>query len=694
MGNSQSSSSEGRKVSTASGLRSRSSTLDSNARTIVDGGFLEPQSLLYAHVEYHRPTVHRLILERKLSPFFLGLNDFEDDWDTDRIVVALGEAEQQATQNLKDAHTAASEAADEAEAAQLNCPPGTRKHKEAVQTVNAAVMHRERLAEVIKMREKRGGGGLQWSSKTDQAKLYQGRAVECPICFLYYPPSMVHTRCCDQPICTECFVQIKRADATPTHLESEPAACPFCMEPNFGCVYPKPTRPTVQASASGGSGSSTDGGPAAQPKLRRKSFAHTEKEVVTTDMIHPDWEAKLEAMKATVARRANRRIVFRQVGDRLIPVGITSGRTGDGANATMSTTTLPPNFLSQIAAAIDSTNENGAGRSSRRGSRGRRRGGNDEVAHLLESLGLGGGPDLEEMMIQEAMRLSQLDEEERQKKSKAEEEAKAKQQNGQGMAGESLRAETSAQGAARPSPETTERLLTEAMGGTLGPDTPLQPTSTTFPIVPSAPRPSAASPPSSNSARRGDASSVSSLSGPADSLGIAAASPRSPLPVPAHGEPMDGSSVSRGIVGPGATTASSSRALPVSSSSPSFGAAAPITTTTLPPIPHISLDLPSTPTDASAPTSMPFPSLASLPLPETTSTPAPVSSTSTSQTLPFDRSLDPLAQSSSSSDTSSVIQPSQSEGYEPLADDSDEDGPKGSSIGEHVEASVGRLVDL
>jgi len=55
----------------------------------------------------------------------------------------------------------------------------------------------------------------------------------------YYPPNMVHTRCCDQPICTECFVQIKRAEPTPTHLESEPAACPFCMEPNFGCVYEK-----------------------------------------------------------------------------------------------------------------------------------------------------------------------------------------------------------------------------------------------------------------------------------------------------------------------------------------------------------------------------------------------------------------------------------------------------------------------
>ena len=37
-------------------------------------------------------------------------------------------------------------------------------------------------------------------------------ATECPICFLTYPPYLNRTRCCDQPICTECFVQIKRVD--------------------------------------------------------------------------------------------------------------------------------------------------------------------------------------------------------------------------------------------------------------------------------------------------------------------------------------------------------------------------------------------------------------------------------------------------------------------------------------------------
>ena len=78
--------------------------------------------------------------------------------------------------------------------------------------------------------------------------------TECPICFLYFPEPMNYSRCCLQPICTECFVQIKRlephfphdeeVDPTeaqqsdeekdPNLLISEPANCPYCATPNFG----------------------------------------------------------------------------------------------------------------------------------------------------------------------------------------------------------------------------------------------------------------------------------------------------------------------------------------------------------------------------------------------------------------------------------------------------------------------------
>ncbi|ORX72602.1 hypothetical protein DL89DRAFT_79966 [Linderina pennispora] len=44
------------------------------------------------------------------------------------------------------------------------------------------------------------------------------RYIECPICFLYYPQNINYTRCCHKPVCTECFVQIKRKLRGRDHL--------------------------------------------------------------------------------------------------------------------------------------------------------------------------------------------------------------------------------------------------------------------------------------------------------------------------------------------------------------------------------------------------------------------------------------------------------------------------------------------
>jgi hypothetical protein len=59
----------------------------------------------------------------------------------------------------------------------------------------------------------------------------------------------------------------------------------------------------------------------------------------------------LAAVQAAVTRRANRRIIMRQVGDRLIPVGITSGRV---------------HALSSEEAGGESSENNGGSRRSRR----------------------------------------------------------------------------------------------------------------------------------------------------------------------------------------------------------------------------------------------------------------------------------------------------------------------------------------
>lgn len=150
---------------------------------IVDGGTLEPQSWTYASsiANYSRSTVHKLITDRRLAPFYLGLQDFEDDWNSDQVIQALIEAQSQATKNLTDALEAAIESVQQAEANQATAPPNTRKSKEAAQQLAIAVLHRERLSEIIKHRDKNSAKN---SPRSEQSTLYTNRAIECPICFL------------------------------------------------------------------------------------------------------------------------------------------------------------------------------------------------------------------------------------------------------------------------------------------------------------------------------------------------------------------------------------------------------------------------------------------------------------------------------------------------------------------------------
>lgn len=165
-----------------------------------------------------------------------------------------------------------------------------------------------------------------------EAFLYKN-ASECPICFMFYPPHLNKTRCCDQPICSECFVQIKRPDPHPPEhhgdepppeepqeeiqLVSEPAACPFCVQPEFGVTYEAPPfrrglvynyqgkNPVASVTSAMSSTSSLNSPTVASPGRRRAtSLAVNDKTVITTDMVRPDWAKKLADARAHALRRA------------------------------------------------------------------------------------------------------------------------------------------------------------------------------------------------------------------------------------------------------------------------------------------------------------------------------------------------------------------------------------------------------
>ena len=182
-----------------------------------------------------------------------------------------------------------------------------------------------------------------------EAYLYKD-ASECPICFLYYPPYLNKTRCCDQAICSECFVQIKRPDPHPPEhanttaslsptaenpepgeidpdsaLVSEPAACPFCVQPEFGVTYePPPFRRgltyvnqasihsiarigSAMSSSSSLASVSGNGGqysPTTTTRRRTTSLSASAPTVITTDKVRPDWATKLSSARAHAARRS------------------------------------------------------------------------------------------------------------------------------------------------------------------------------------------------------------------------------------------------------------------------------------------------------------------------------------------------------------------------------------------------------
>jgi hypothetical protein len=306
-----------------------------------------------------------------------------------------------------------------------------------------------------------------------EAYLYKD-ASECPICFIYYPPYLNHTRCCDQPICSECFVQIKRPDPHPpehgepqdqnadrengtgagedrdeaeqeSQLVSEPSACPFCVQPEFGVTYAPPqfrrgltyAVPNGLASglASPVSSSSSLGsmGSPAPPTGRRRatSLSASDPSVITTDKVRPDWAQKLANARAHAARRSAAATALhtaaylmnspgseiRSFGRR----GMLRRAAGSTSSGTQTPTNRPPAgpspalhalaFLSERRVVGEQTNEPST------------------LAPPRESSRRSRIDDLEEMMMMEAIRMSLASEEERRRKEEKElrKEAKKKE---------------------------------------------------------------------------------------------------------------------------------------------------------------------------------------------------------------------------------------------------------------------------
>lgn len=313
-----------------------------------------------------------------------------------------------------------------------------------------------------------------------EAYLYKD-ASECPICFLFYPPYLNKTRCCDQSICSECFVQIKRPDphlpehALPETVEpgnlntedtliSEPAACPFCVQPEFGVTYEPPSfrrgltyvnqavshslnNASSAMSSSSSLASAISGGgrlsPTSFARRRTTSISASSPTVITTDRVRPDWHQKLVSARAHAARRSaaatalhtaaylmgNRNETdargFGSFGRRgILRRGSgTESLIGGGANQFNMLALMSERYGAVGARGIlpSTPDEDSNTIASPRGSSGRSR---------IE--------DIEEMMMMEAIRLSLASEEERRKREEKDSKKEAKKREKENKRAEKL----------------------------------------------------------------------------------------------------------------------------------------------------------------------------------------------------------------------------------------------------------------
>jgi len=469
----------------------------------VDGGYLVTMGVYTGPEDFNKAIVRQLMIERRMAPFWRGLDDFKEEW-TEHQLVAAGrglpipaadeipsddltrplspESANPSNHNLQNlmppissrSHSTASDASatlspshpafsnasspsSPSPAPAHSSSPFRPRSKTLASLTNAS---KNISSSEIVPREIQLPKDPYVNGQAIEVYLYKD-AAECPICFMYYPPYLNKTRCCDQPICSECFVQIKRPDPHPPEhhdpsnpapppteanvdpeaLVSEPACCPYCQQSEFGVTYEHPPfrRGLAYANAKNGLGNvssamssstsinSTGASPMLSPSANRRrtiSISANASTVITTDKVRPDWSTKLQSARNHLARRSAAATALHTAAY-LIGNGATVDQRSFGFSGR--------NRFGRSHRGENSPGTSGAATPSPTTNEPTPRSVSDQL-HLMrrEAQESGGArnrsrmEDLEEMMMMEAIRQSLAAEEERKKKMEKEAAKEAK----------------------------------------------------------------------------------------------------------------------------------------------------------------------------------------------------------------------------------------------------------------------------
>ncbi|KAH6616612.1 protein SIP5 [Boeremia exigua] len=466
----------------------------------VDGAFLVTLGTYTGPEDFSKPTVRQLQIERRLAPFWKGIDDHSDTW-TEHQLVAIANGlplpapddipPEEPPRPINHLSPQWNPRSSDSNINNLTVPMGARSMSQnsdrsgtlspahpafslpaPVSPISQSTQNATSSSPFFRGRAKTLASlatGSRNASQTDMAPqelqlpndpyvngqrvevfLYKN-AAECPICFLYYPPYLNKTRCCDQPICSECFVQIKRPDPHPPEhhgeepaqtdepqeeiqLVSEPAACPFCVQPEFGVTYePPPFRRGLiyahqsqsmhSATSAMSSSTSVNSSGLASPGGRRRatSLAVNDKTVVTTDMVRPDWAKKLADAKSHALRRAAAATALHNAA---YMMGNIQQQEARGFS-------LGRRRRNMFGTDSGASSGQGTPRREGEGTSGRGENANDLFPGRQSSRRTGGGnrlDDLEELMMMEAIRLSLAAEEERKRRDEKDAAKEAKKE--------------------------------------------------------------------------------------------------------------------------------------------------------------------------------------------------------------------------------------------------------------------------
>ena len=347
----------------------------------VDGGYLVTQGVYVGVEDFNKGVVRQLMIERMLAPFWKGLNDFSESWAEHQLMAAArglpippadevppeleyrmspktAGDERRTPKGGLNFLTVPINSRSQSFNSEASSNPSPSNPTFSLPSPSSPLSSNSPNSPLFRTRAKTLASLTTASKNNSQSDmtprelqlpndpfvngqpievyLYKN-ASECPICFLYYPPYLNTTRCCDQPICSECFVQIKRPDPHPPEHEqpdpnapplsaaereaqadgqlvSEVATCPFCKQPEFGITYvPPPFRRGLtyntgpqpyQVKSAMSSQTSVLSGSSGNGRRRGTSVSANAPEVVTTDRIRPDWASKLATARAHAARRS------------------------------------------------------------------------------------------------------------------------------------------------------------------------------------------------------------------------------------------------------------------------------------------------------------------------------------------------------------------------------------------------------